>query len=95
MGAENVTLHVWVSGRVQGVFFRDTTRRRALALGLGGWVRNLPDGRVEALFCGPRAACEAALAFVRLGPPGAHVDGVQTEWAGPPDRAWAGFEVRY
>jgi acylphosphatase len=93
--AEHVTLRVRVSGRVQGVFFRDTTRRRALDLGLSGWVRNLPDGRVEALFCGPRVACEAALAFVRSGPPSARVDGVEIEWGGPPERAWPGFEVRY
>jgi len=95
VSAEHATLHVWVSGRVQGVFFRDTTRRRALELGLSGWVRNLPDGRVEALFCGPRAACEAALAFVRSGPPPARVDGVEIEWGGPPEIARAGFEVRY
>lgn len=95
MSAENVTLRVWVSGRVQGVFFRDATRRRALELGLTGWVRNLPDGRVEALFCGPRPACEAALGFVRSGPPAARVDGVDMEWGGPSEREWAGFQVRY
>ena len=52
------TLRVIVSGRVQGVFFRESTRREASALGLAGWVRNLSDGRVEAVFTGPRERCE-------------------------------------
>jgi acylphosphatase len=86
-------LHVWVKGRVQGVFFRESTRREASALGLVGWVRNLPDGRVEALFVGPRSACERALEFVRVGPPAAEVEHVDVRWedatAPPP-----GFTVR-
>jgi acylphosphatase len=87
-------LHVWVEGRVQGVFFRDSTRQEADALGLGGWVRNLPDGRVEALFVGPRAACECALAFVRVGPPHASVTRVESRWESPPARAGSRFEIR-
>jgi acylphosphatase len=83
-----------VSGRVQGVFFRDSTRRRALELGLGGWVRNLPDGRVEAVFHGPRDACEQALEFVRVGPPGARVTDVKASWEEERD-APRPFEVRY
>ena len=67
------TLHVWVEGRVQGVFFRDTTRNRALELELTGWVRNLQDGRVEAVFQGEREACEEALRFVGKGPSAAVV----------------------
>ncbi len=86
-------LHVWVRGRVQGVFFRESTRREALSLGLSGWVRNLPDGRVEALFVGTRSACERALEFVRIGPPAADVEEVDVRWedgtAPPP-----GFAVR-
>jgi len=93
--AQPAALHVWVSGRVQGVFFRDSTRQRALELGLGGWVRNLPDGRVEALFCGPRAACDQALAFVRTGPPSARVDDVVTRWEPAPESAPSRFEIRY
>lgn len=73
-------LHVWVRGRVQGVFFRDSTRRAALELGLGGWVRNLPDGRVEAVFQGGEEACGKALEFVRRGPPHARVDEVESRW---------------
>jgi acylphosphatase len=86
-------LHVWVKGRVQGVFFRESTRREALSLGLVGWVRNLPDGRVEALFVGPRSACERVLEFVRIGPPAAEVEDVDVRWEDgtePPP----GFAVR-
>ncbi|HXV15055.1 MAG TPA: acylphosphatase [Candidatus Krumholzibacteria bacterium] len=91
---DHVALHAWISGRVQGVFFRDATRREAIALGLSGWVRNLRDGRVEALFVGPRAACEKALAFVRVGPPRAHVDGVEYAWETPRSDASHAFEIR-
>ncbi len=66
-----------VHGRVQGVFFRDTTRRQASARGLTGWVRNLPDGTVEAVFEGDPEAVEALLAFCREGPRGAHVERVE------------------
>lgn len=62
-------VRVLVGGRVQGVFFRDTTRRRAQELGLTGWVRNLPDGRVEAVFEGAEKDVRAAVDFVRRGPP--------------------------
>ena len=67
---------VAVRGHVQGVFFRETTRRRALAAGLAGWVRNLPDGTVDAVFEGEREAVERLVAFVREGPRGARVDWV-------------------
>jgi acylphosphatase len=87
-------LRVRVSGRVQGVFFRDSTRREALALGLAGWVRNLADGRVEAWFVGPREACERALAFVKTGPPRAHVAHVESAWEAPPPEVPPGFEIR-
>ena len=71
---------VVVSGRVQGVWFRESTRRRAEELGLAGWVRNLPDGRVEALFEGPGASVERALGFLREGgPPLARVLAVRVE----------------
>ena len=65
---------VAVRGHVQGVFFRETTRRRALTAGVAGWVRNLPDGSVEAVFEGEREAVEGLVAFVREGPRGARVD---------------------
>ena len=67
---------VVVQGQVQGVFFRETTRRRAVSTGVAGWVRNLPDGRVEAVFEGERDAVERLVDFVREGPRGARVDWV-------------------
>jgi acylphosphatase len=69
-------VHAWVSGRVQGVWFRGATQARMRELGVAGWVRNLPDGRVEALIEGDDAKIEKALAFLRAGPPGARVEDV-------------------
>jgi acylphosphatase len=65
-----------ISGRVQGVFFRDSVRARAEALGLAGWVRNRDDGTVEAVFEGNGDAVAAALSWCETGPPRARVDGV-------------------
>ena len=70
-------VHVFVSGRVQGVFFRGATHAQMRALGLSGWVRNLPDGRVEAVVEGDDARIERALAFLRRGPPHAVVESVE------------------
>lgn len=83
----------WVSGRVQGVFYRASTRERALALGLRGYARNLPDGRVEVLACGPEGAVRELEAWLREGPPMARVTAVRCEPADPGDCP-AGFEVR-
>ncbi len=74
-------VHLLIRGRVQGVAFRDFTERRALALGLNGWVRNLPDGSVEALAEGPEGDLRALLESVRMGPPAARVDAVREEWS--------------
>ena len=70
--------HVIVHGFVQGIFFRDTVRRRALAAGVAGWVRNNRDGTVEAVFEGAPEAVEQLVAFCRDGPRGARVDRVET-----------------
>ena len=70
-----IRAHVLVSGRVQGVWFRESTRERAEQLGLTGWVRNLRDGRVEAVFEGEPEAVDAALDFCRTGPRLAHLGG--------------------
>ena len=68
---------VVVHGRVQGVFFRDTTRRMATSRGVAGWARNRDDGAVEAVFEGERDAVESMLEVVREGPPRAQVDAVE------------------
>jgi acylphosphatase len=72
-----VRKRVIVHGRVQGVFFRDTTRRMAEARGVSGWVRNNPDGSVEAAFEGPEQAVDAMVRFAREGPRGAAVERVE------------------
>jgi acylphosphatase len=74
---ETRAVHVLISGLVQGVAFRAWTERRANALRLSGWVRNLPDGDVEAMFSGDTEAVEMMLAACRDGPPGARVTGVE------------------
>jgi acylphosphatase len=78
--AEMARLHVLIEGRVQGVFFRASTRDEARARGLTGWVRNLPDGRVEALFEGDRRLLENMLAWCRQGPRYSYVDQVEVDW---------------
>lgn len=70
----NKRYHVSISGRVQGVFFRANACKTARALGLTGWVRNLPDGRVETLFEGGQENTEAMAAWCRTGTPPARVD---------------------
>ena len=68
--------HVLISGHVQGVFFRANTCQQARALGLTGWVRNLPDGRVESVFEGNEKQAEEMLAWCNTGTPPARVDRV-------------------
>jgi acylphosphatase len=73
-------LHARIEGRVQGVFFRASTQRRARALGLRGWVRNLADGAVELVAEGGREDCEALLEYCREGPAAAQVTSVESAW---------------
>jgi len=88
-----VRRHVIAHGRVQGVFFRDTTRRAAEAAAVAGWVRNRRDGSVEALVQGSREAVDAMLAWARRGPPAARVADVLVSPALPEDdRPQAGFD---
>jgi acylphosphatase len=73
-------LHVVISGRVQGVGFRYAAAHQARSLGLTGWIRNLPDGRVEAEFEGPRGQLDRMHAWCQEGPSFAHVTHVDTTW---------------
>jgi acylphosphatase len=88
-----VRAHVWIAGRVQGVAFRAYTVDEASVRGITGWVGNIPDGRVEAMFEGERAVVEAMIAWCRRGPPAARVSSVEVIWEEPKDER--GFEVRY
>ena len=81
-----------VRGHVQGVFFRSEARERARSLGVAGWVRNVPDGTVEAVFEGPAERVESLLQWCRRGPAGARVDEVAVEWEAP--QGESGFVVR-
>jgi len=83
---------VLIRGRVQGVFFRDTTRRQAESRGVAGWVGNRSEGSVEALFEGDEDDVDAMIAFCRHGPRGAEVEGVEVSEEQP--EGLSGFEVR-
>jgi acylphosphatase len=69
--------HVFVSGRVQGVFFRQSTQQQAQRLDVKGWVKNLPDGKVEAIFEGEEAAVKTLVNYSHHGPPSAKVNNVE------------------
>ena len=90
---ELIRRRVLVTGRVQGVCFRQSTADEATALGLSGWVRNLPDGRVEAVFEGTRELVDAAIAWCGQGPTHAHVEAVAV--TGEPPEGLVGFRLRY
>jgi acylphosphatase len=87
-------LTVTVQGRVQGVYFRQSTRTTAQRLYLTGWVCNEPDGTVTVAAEGPETALEQLLTFLRQGPPGARVDHVETAWLAATGE-FATFHVRY
>lgn len=88
-----VRAQVKISGRVQGVWFRQSTREEATRLGVSGWCRNCPDGTVEALFEGDKDAVTALLAWCRRGPQLARVTDVVVEWQ-QPTGAFADFSIR-
>ncbi len=73
----NVRVHVFISGKVQGVFFRSSTKDKAEELGICGWVRNLADGRVEAVFEGEEGSVKRMVEWCRKGPEYARVDDVE------------------
>jgi acylphosphatase len=88
------TLHLSISGRVQGVSYRASMAGEARRLGVRGWVRNRHDGRVEAMAQAEPEALQALLAWCRWGPPAARVDGVQATPAGDDASLPPGFDTR-
>lgn len=91
---EAARAHLFIRGRVQGVFYRGFTRNVAVKLGLNGWVKNLYDGRVEVVFEGDRTLIEQAVQHCRLGPPGAYVKDIEVIWEGYSGRE-KGFEIKH
>lgn len=89
-----VRAHVFVSGRVQGVFFRTETKYEARRHRVSGWIRNLPDDRVEAVFEGEEADVKQLLEFCKRGPPAAEVSTIDVTWE-PYSGDFSGFEIRY
>jgi acylphosphatase len=90
--ADRTRAHVYVSGRVQGVYFRATTRDTAREVGVDGWVRNLDDGRVEAVFEGPESAVDRMIEFCHEGSEAARVDSVEVSDEQP--QGEDGFQIR-
>jgi len=91
--SDRTRAHVFVSGRVQGVYYRATTREQATDRGVNGWVRNLDDGRVEAVFEGPAEAVEAMVEWCHEGSSRARVEDVDVTHEYP--EGLDGFEVRW
>ena len=91
--ADRARLHLIISGRVQGVFFRHSTMEEARKLGLSGWVRNLPSGEVEIDAEGRRADLDILFAWAHDGPPGARVHEVRAQWSAARGEG-SGFRVR-
>ena len=91
---EYLRAQVIIHGFVQGVFFRASTRDEAIRIGVGGWVRNLPDGTVEAIFEGEKKKVEEILGWCHKGPPGAQVSKVDVFWE-PYKGEYHQFDIRY
>ena len=92
-GEDRVRAHVFVSGRVQGVYYRASTREAAGERDVDGWVRNLDDGRVEAVFEGPEGDVEAMVEWCHTGSSAAVVDDVDVTYEEP--QGESGFRVRW
>lgn len=92
--SDRVRAHVLVEGRVQGVYFRSYTQDAAESNSVCGWVRNLYDGRVEAVFEGEKESIEKVINWCRHGPPGAHVTDVSVTWQ-PYTGEFPSFAIRY
>ncbi|MFH1403478.1 MAG: acylphosphatase [Candidatus Altiarchaeota archaeon] len=91
---DDKSVHLMMSGKVQGVFYRSNTRDKALRLGLSGWVRNLADGRVEAFAEGPEDKVSEFVAYCRDNPGYSRVDDVKEEWGKPTGR-YEGFKITH
>jgi len=90
----NIRMHLIIEGRVQGVYFRDSTRKEAVTLSVFGWVKNLPDGTVEVLAEGPEDNLKELVSWCHHGPPGAKVQRVhetREEWGSE----YKSFDVIY
>ena len=91
---EKIRAHIFVSGKVQGVFYRENTRKKAEKLGVTGWVKNLRDGRVEAVFEGDKKKVEEMVNWARKGPIWAKVEALDVIWEDYRGE-FNGFEIRY
>jgi acylphosphatase len=94
MASDQARARVVIGGRVQGVWFRGTTRQKARQRGLSGWVRNRSDGKVEAVFEGPRDGVQQVVNWCHRGPRLAQVESVEVEWSEATGE-FNGFSVRY
>ena len=86
--------HVIISGKVQGVFYRASTRDKAVRIGVTGWVKNLPGGNVEAVFQGEKNKVMQMIEWCKKGPAYSKVDDVSVTWE-EPSGEFGNFEVRY
>ena len=86
-------VHLIVSGRVQGVFFRDNTRRKAIELGLNGYAKNLPDGNVEVVAQGDEGKISELIEFINKGPGIAKVENIKIKHKEPEN--FKSFEIRH
>jgi len=89
--ADLMTVHAFVSGRVQGVFYRDCTRKKAIELGVNGWVKNLDNGRVELTASGSEEQVAALMDWLWIGSPSSDVTEVKSEYVS--HQEFSGFKV--
>ena len=92
--SKNVRAHIFISGRVQGGFFRENTSKKAQKLGLLGWVKNLDNGKVEAVFEGDKEKVEKLVKWAKRGPMFAKVDNIDIDWQEYTGE-FQNFEIRY